>query len=132
MPAKDPSNIPVEMEKVYQELRQWRSTRRGRSPIPARLWMAAAGVARKYGLNRTSQVLHLEFNKLKGFVESIGPAKRITHRPPQFVELVAAPPADVPEYVIELESRRGKMRIQWKGITPPDLAGLSRILWGPE
>ena len=31
--------------------------------------------------------------------------------------------------LIELEGRRGKMRIQWKGTTAPDLSGLSRALW---
>jgi hypothetical protein len=33
------------------------------------------------------------------------------------------------ECLIELEGLRGKMRIQWKGNTTPDLAGLSRVLW---
>jgi hypothetical protein len=33
------------------------------------------------------------------------------------------------ECVIEVEGPRGKMRIQWKGATAPDLAGLSRALW---
>jgi hypothetical protein len=49
------------------------------------------------------------------------------------LELVA--PQGVPsgpgltECVIELQGPRGKMRIQWKGVTAPDLAGLSRALW---
>src|ERR1022692_1221427 len=33
------------------------------------------------------------------------------------------------ECFIELEGPRGKIRIQWKGATAPDLAGLSRALW---
>jgi hypothetical protein len=33
------------------------------------------------------------------------------------------------ECLIELEGPRGKMRIQWKGATAPDLAGLSPVLW---
>lgn len=36
---------------------------------------------------------------------------------------------DVAECVMELEGPRGKMRISWKGTTPPDLSGLSRVLW---
>ena len=50
---------------------------------------------------------------------------------PRFLELVAAP-AGVTECVIELEGRRGKMRIEWKGAAAPDLAGLSRMLWERE
>ncbi|HVO58527.1 MAG TPA: hypothetical protein VMT51_12605 [Dongiaceae bacterium] len=32
-----------------------------------------------------------------------------------------------PDCLIELEGPRGKMRIQWKGVTASDLAGLIRI-----
>ena len=46
-----------------------------------------------------------------------------------FVELLSALPSGSPECLIELEGPRGKMRIQWKGATAADLAGLSRILW---
>ena len=129
MRYKNERNIPIGMQKVYRRLERWRRKLRGRSAIPERLWAAAAAVAREHGINRTSQVLHLEFNKLKEFVESGKPRKRTAHPAPQFVELMTAPPTGVCECVIELEGRRGKVRIQWKGITPPDLAGLSRTLW---
>ena len=130
MRHKDQPEIPVGMEKVYRRLERWRSKRHGRSPIPKPLWTAAAVVAREHGVFRTSKVLHLEFNKLKGFVESSKPRRRRTaNLVPQFMELTAAPPAGVSECVIELEGRHGKMRIQWKGITASDLAQLSRILW---
>ena len=120
--------IPIGMRKVYRRLERWRRTRRGRTPIPKPLWVAAATVAREHGVFRTSKVLHLEFNKLKEFVQSAKPRKRTT-TVPQFVELVTAPPAGVSECVIELEGRHGKIRIQWKGITASDLGELSRILW---
>ena len=128
MPHKNHSDIPIGMEKVYRRLEQWRRKRRGRSPIPKPLWAAAAAVAREHGINRTSKVLHLEFNKLKELAESTGARKRTTKPTPQFVELMTSP-ASVSECVIELEGRHGKMRIQWKGITASDLAQLSRILW---
>jgi hypothetical protein len=31
--------------------------------------------------------------------------------------------------MIELEGPHGKVRIQWKGTTAPDLNGLSRVFW---
>jgi hypothetical protein len=49
--------------------------------------------------------------------------------PPAFLELMTSPALGQAECVIELQGRRGKMRIQWKGKTAPDLAGLSRVLW---
>ncbi len=49
--------------------------------------------------------------------------------PPSFLELVGSSAIGQSEGVIELEGAHGKMRIQWKGTTAPDLAGLSRSLW---
>ncbi len=51
--------------------------RRGRDPIPKRLWAAAAAVAREHGINPTSKALHLEFKGLKEFVQSARATKRI-------------------------------------------------------
>jgi hypothetical protein len=126
----DKKEVPVEMEKVQRRFERWRKTRRGRTPIPDRLWAAAARLAREHGVNATSTALGLEFNKLRAFVES-GAAKKRATAAPRFLELVAAP-AGATECVIELEGPRGKMRIEWKGSAAPDLAGLSRMLWEQE
>jgi len=119
--------IPIGMRKVYRRLERWRRTRRGRTPIPKPLWVAAATVAREHGVFRTSKVLHLEFNRLKEFVQSARARNRTTPSA-HFVELMTAPPAGVSECIIELEGRHGKMRIQWKGMTAADLAQLSRMI----
>ena len=53
------------------------------------------------------------------------PAKRAAA--PAFVELISAHPAAMAECVIEFESPiGGKIRIQWKGSSAPDWAGLFR------
>ena len=49
--------------------------------------------------------------------------------PPAFVELLTSPSAGVSECLIELEGRRGKVRIQWKGTSAPDFGGLGRAFW---
>ena len=126
MPHKNRNDIPIGMEKVYRRLERWRQKRRGREPIPRRLWSAAAAVAREHGINPTSKALHLEFKKLKEYVESGRPTKRTTPMTPQFFELAASP--TVSECVIELEGRHGKMRIHWKGMTASDLVQLSRMI----
>lgn len=130
MPYKNPEDIPIGMRQVYRRLKAWRSMRRGRTPIPKSIWATAAAAAREHGVFRTSKVLGLEFNKLKGFVESGRRRRRQKANPaPQFVELMTAAPVGGSECVIELEGKHGKMRIHWKGITASDLAELSRILW---
>jgi IS5 family transposase len=49
--------------------------------------------------------------------------------PPSFVELIAPRTVDQHECTIELEGRKGKLRIHWKGATAADVATLSRALW---
>jgi hypothetical protein len=130
MATKTPPEIPVGMERIYRRFERWRKSHLGRLPIPAPLWAAAAEVAREHGLFRTAKTLRLEHNKLKRMVASAKPTVRRAPAPPAgFLELVAPQAASPIECVIELEGPRGKMRIQWKGATAPDLAGLSRALW---
>ena len=137
MTTKTLPEVPVGMERIYRRFERWRSSHRGRLPIPAALWAAAAEVAREHGLFRTAKTLHLEHSKRKGMVKSTKPAAMRVRRAPTpqpaggFLELVA-PLSSGPgltECVIELTGPRGKVRIQWKGSTAPDLAGLSRSLW---
>ena len=121
--------VPRGMQRVYKRLERWRSSRRERSAIPEHLWAAAAELAKKHGVCRTAQVLRLEYGKLRRMVESDGPTPRSATASASFVELVTSPTVGLPECLIELEGPRGKMRIQWKGVTAPDLAELSRALW---
>lgn len=129
----DKKDIPVEMERIHRRFQQWRRQRRGREPIPKRLWAGAARVAREYGVNATSKALSLDFNKLKTHVNRKQTVKRrSSEAAPQFLELVTAPHPGGAECVIELEGPRGKMRIEWKGSAAPDFAELSRMLWERE
>jgi hypothetical protein len=132
MVRKRQPDIPFGMEKVHRRFERWRSSHRGRLAIPETLWTAAAESAREHGVFRTAKVLRLEYAKLKQMTRSMGTGKAAKTKPPAFFELVPAETAGLSECVIELESERGKMRVQWKGITPPDLAGLSRTLWERE
>jgi hypothetical protein len=131
------------MQKVYGRFERWRSAHTARLPIPERLWAAAVELAREHGVSRTAQALHLEYGKLRRLMESASPVVKSrvakapaagqrrarSTAPPAFVELMTSPTAGLSECLIELEGGRGKMRIQWKGTTPPDLGGLSRVLW---
>jgi hypothetical protein len=100
-------------------------------PIPDALWRAAAEAAREYGVFRAAKTLRLDYTKLKRVTEGDAASTRITVPPLRFVELAPANGVADAECVIELEGPRGKMRIQWRGAIPPDLAALSRVLWEP-
>jgi hypothetical protein len=142
MPTELP-DISPNMQKVLRRFGRWRSAHTGRLPIPKRLWTAAVKLAREHGVFQTAKALRLEYGKLKQLLESTGAVKRSgatkgarvksrrtrSEAPPAFVELLASPTAGLSECLIELEGRRGKMRIQWKGTTAPDLGGLGRAFW---
>jgi hypothetical protein len=133
MTDKAAPELPDGMRRIYRRFERWRSSHQTRLPIPPALWASAGAAAREHGVFRTAKILRLEYAKLKRLAESARPVKRRAASPAEFLELVAPQPAPsgpgLSECVIELEGPRGKMRVQWKGVTPPDLAGLSRSLW---
>ena len=63
--AKAQQEVPAGMQRVYRRFERWRSSHRGRLPIPAGLWASAAEVAREHGVFQTAKVFRLEYAKLK-------------------------------------------------------------------
>ena len=105
---------------------RWRRTRQRRSPIPEALWALALDAARAHGLHQTARTLRLNHTALTQRLRAAdGPPVRAP-----FVELLPGLAAGGPACTLELETARGaKLRLQLQGITPPDLAALSRTLW---
>jgi hypothetical protein len=128
MATRAQSEVPAGMQRISRRFERWRRSHRGRLPIPGRLWASAAEVAREHGVFRTAKVLRLEYGKLKRLAENAAHGSRATAPSATFLELMSSA-AGLSECLIELEGPRGKMRIQWKGATGVDLAGLSRVLW---
>ena len=118
----------VALEEVKTRFDEWRRNRKGKAPIPDELWAAAAEVARREGVSRTSTELRVEWNHLK---RRMSAASRSSSKPapPRFVELVASRGESLTECVIELEGRHAKLRIQLKDASASYLAALSRELW---
>jgi hypothetical protein len=129
MSAKGPFEIPVGMRRVCRRFEQWRNGHKARLPIPEALWAAAAEAAREHGVFRAAKALRLEYGKLKRLAET-GPSPAPPNMAPAtFWELAPPQAVGLGECQIELEGPRGKMRIQWRGATAPELAELSRVLW---
>ena len=132
MGARAQYEIPAGLKEARERFEQWRSSQTGRRPIPETLWALASELARQHGVFRTAQVLRLDYTKLKGRMPGTASAQTPTAASqPAFVELIASSAAHQCECIIEVEGPRGRMRIEWKGSTAPDLAGLSRVLWEP-
>ena len=115
----------ISLEEARGRFEEWRSNRKGKARIPAELWSAAVEVARKEGINRTARELHVAWDDLKRRM----PATGAVPQRPAFVELVTPQVQSVPECTLEVEGRRGKLRIQLKGASASYLATLSRELW---
>jgi hypothetical protein len=125
MASTAPLEVPAGMQRICRRFERWRRSHRGRLPIPEGLWASAAAVAREHGVFRTAKVLRLEYGKLKRMAEAADRTLQPT-TPTAFLELMPQG-VSAPDCVIELEGPRGKMRIQWKGATASDLAGLIRV-----
>jgi hypothetical protein len=122
------SKIPnVSLDEAKGRFESWRQNRNGKAPIPDELWAIAVEVAGKEGVNRTSTELRVEWNHLKRRMEAAAGA---LPKPaaPAFMELITPREQQFPECILELEGRRGKLRIQLKNVSASYLATLSREL----
>jgi hypothetical protein len=118
----------VSLEEAKSRFEEWRCNRQGKASIPDGLWAAAVEVARREGVSRAATELRVEWNHLK---RRMAATSRTSSKPapPRFIEVVAPRGESLPECVIELEGRRGKLRIQLKDASASYLATLSRELW---
>ena|SRR2546423_14674068 len=117
----------ITLDEAKARFEAWRQNRKGKAAIPDELWSAAVAVARREGVSRTSTELRVEWNYLKRRMAA-APAPSPKTAGPTFVELVAPRPEPHPECTIELEGRRGSLRIQLKNASASYLAMLSREL----
>ncbi len=124
--------IPAGLKEAQERFAEWRSSHTVRRPIPEPLWTLASELAGQHGVFRTAQVLRLDYTKLKRHTQAVAQVGKQPSVPATaFVELLTSASSQGCECVIEVEGRRGRMRIEWKGPAAPDLAGLSRMLWEP-
>lgn len=124
------SSRPISLDEVGRRIERWRDTRPYRhAPMPAGLWAAAVAAARQFGLAVTAQRLHVDYGALKKHLETKGSEQ--TDLRPTFVELGAAAPL-APACVIEIEGRRGTVRIQGATLAAHDLVALAHLAWGGQ
>jgi hypothetical protein len=123
--------LATEVEEMRQRFAQWREQHPGRQPLPKQLWVAAANLARRHGVNRIAQALGLNYYSLQQRLESADGERPEPARPSSFVELMPWGPA-LPECHLELEHAQGhKLKIQLKGAATRELSSLAQLLWRP-
>ena len=111
---------------LQAQLEEFRATHPRRTRLPESLWRSAVKLARRHGVYAVAHPLRLDYSKLRKQVNG-SPAPQGRKKQVRFVELVAAAPARIDEYLIEFESPRGpKMRIHWNASRPLDWGALLR------
>jgi len=72
--------VAADLASVRRRLERWRRTRKKRGRIPEPLWAAAVKVAGRHGVNRTANVLRLDYYSLKDRVECEETSGQVTRR----------------------------------------------------
>jgi hypothetical protein len=109
--------LPRELAGLVQRLEQWRNRQGGRKRLPDDIWREAARLGQRYGFSRVAGVLRMSPGVLKSKSAPAGPA---------FVELALAPAGS--DCVLEMETSRGKLRVEMKAMTVASIASLIRTI----
>ena len=137
--AHEPSNRDDEIEQVRRRFEEFRTANPSRTRFPEALWMAAAELATRHGVNATARVLRLAVPSLRKWVENRGGAqnaKRVEAKQraaalPAFVEFLAPASGAVANCSVEVESPQGgKLRLELKVVATTELASLIRAFVG--
>jgi len=119
--SREKTTIPDDLLQLSQRLGEWRSANPPRTRLPETIWEAAVEMAQRHGLHCTTKALRLDYTRLKKRLPAGTQSPQAT--PPAFLELLAPPARGPVEYVVELESVCGRMRVATKG-TALDWASL--------
>ena len=119
--------ISPRLNRVRRLFTRWRAGEGGRGRrIPADLWAAAGKVAEAEGVYWVSQVLRLDYTRLKQWVANSPSAQESDVA---FVELPSAPVGRGSEAVIELQRGDGaRMRMEISGRPQLDVAALVKAM----
>lgn len=127
--ASEANAIPDDLEQLRRRFEEFRTSRSGRSRFPETLWTAAAEMAKRYGVNRTAQVLRLEYGGLRKRAENqLRPkGKNQKTEAAGFLEFLGPGAKPVTYCSVEVESARGgKLRLELKSIATTELVDLIR------
>lgn len=141
-------NLLEDAQEVLERLTAWRASRRGGEAIPEELWQMAAQLGYEHGLYATSRLLHMHYGDLKRRVLALnrsgarrmqsGGASRkplkselaVRQQPGStaFIEWLptSAPLPTIAAVTLQVDSRRGSMRIEMQQVPADAMAAIMR------
>ncbi len=123
---KQGNALPMRLNRGVERFERWRATRQKRR-IPEAMWKVAEGLAREFGVHRTSRALRLNYEELKRrwSASAEGEGKPSAEAEASSFVPLMGPGLVGGEGAAEYKGVDGKwMRVEWKGASP-DLAALS-------
>lgn len=117
--------IPQDLADLSQRLEQWRSQQTGRQKLPSEFWSEAAALARHHGVTRVANVLRMNASVLRSKSEKHPNKPR--NKSAAFVE-VSMPSILDSECTLEMETARGKLRLELRRMPVTAIAELVRSL----
>jgi hypothetical protein len=118
--SREKTATPDDLQQLSERLEEWRRANPPKTRLPEAIWEAAVEMAQRHGLHCTTKALRLDYTRLKKRLPAGAEPPKPTS--PAFLELLAPTRGPV-EYVVELESGSGRMRVVMKG-TPLDWTSL--------
>ena len=134
MSKKPSADLPSELSAVHREIDQWRRRRsHRRERMPEVLWVRAADLAGKYGLNPTVRALQLNYCSLKKRLTEMASVETPPARP-DFIEI---PPAVLKAGSVEctiewIDGGNSTVRMHIQGVGLSELTALAGILRGEK
>jgi hypothetical protein len=127
--------LPAPLARAQAQIERWRETREAHR-IPEEIWSEAVRLAERYGVNRTSCALRLNYYSLKDRLDASNGASEESS--PTFVDLIPRPPVGTSapsggtgQGAAEWNDRSGAtLRIQWQDGEGPDLAAVTAAFFG--
>src|ERR1017187_1747024 len=85
--------VPDDLLQLSQRLEEWRSANPPRTRLPEPIWAAAAEMAQRHGLHRTTKTLRMDYTRLKKRLPPAAQPSRLAT--PAFLEMLALPAANI-------------------------------------
>jgi hypothetical protein len=128
--AHTPTDLTTATETIRGRIAEWRATRTNRgAPMPAVLWAAAVGAARRHGVGPTARALSVDYATLKRRLATDGPGSPAAG--PTVLDLGVAAPLGLGACVIAVEGPRGRrLRLEVSDLRVPDLLAVVHAAWG--
>ena len=124
MEKENVTSLSSALQEVQRQFEQRRERRKGREPIPDRLWQAAIGLCKRHSITEVARVLRLNRADLKKKAEIS------TQESAGFLEFQFPLPLSCVQWTVEMEKASGsKFRLSCQGGSIDAIVEIGKTFW---